>query len=218
MTSDIRIAIIDDQTLLREGLAVLLGMMSGLTVVGTAEDAQSGLVLVEHTRPDVALIDIRMPGMNGIALTRVLATRCPATRVLMLTTFDDDTYLFDALKAGAAGYLLKNANPEHLAAAIRAVHAGRSVLDPGVTGRVIERMVALERGAAAEPALIERLTARERAVLARLAEGLTNAEIGQRLGLAEGTVKNHITQILEKLGVRDRTQAARRAVEWGLVD
>ena len=211
----ISIIVVDDQTLIREGLAALLDMTPGLTVVGKAGDGRQALALVAELMPDVVLMDVRMPGMNGVAATREIHARYPRTRVIVLTTFDHDEYVFESLRAGAAGYLLKNADPDHLAEAIRAVHAGRSVLDPAVTDKVIRRAA---RPGQEEPALTERLTPREREVLLLMADGETNAGIAARLSLAEGTVRNHVSHILGKLGARDRTHAVRLAVEWGLID
>ena len=211
--SNIRVAIVDDQTLIREGLASLLALAPDLTVVGKAADGREALALVAEQSPDVVLMDVRMPGMNGVAATRQIRARYPHTRVIVLTTFDHDEYVFESLRAGASGYLLKNADPDHLAAAIRAVHAGDSILDPAVTQKVIRRATRPE----AEPALTERLTPRERQVLRLMAEGASNAEIAERLCLAEGTVKNHVSHILGKLGARDRAHAVRLAVEWGVL-
>jgi len=212
--SNIRVAIVDDQTLIREGLASLLALMPGLTVVGKAADGREALTLVAELSPDVVLMDVRMPGMNGVAATREIRARYPHTRVIVLTTFDNDEYVFESLRAGASGYLLKNADPDHLAAAIRAVHAGDSILDPAVTEKVIRRATRPET----EPVLTERLTRREREVLRLMAEGATNAEIAARLCLAEGTVRNHVSRILGKLGARGRAHAVRLAVEWGLLN
>ncbi len=213
--ANIRVAIVDDQTLVREGLASLLALVPDLTVVGTAADGRAALALVDELEPDVVLMDVRMPGMNGVAATRQICARYPCTRVIVLTTFDNDEYVFQSLRAGASGYLLKNADPDHLAAAIRAVHAGDSILDPAVTQKVIRRATHPE---GEEPALTERLTPRERQVLHPMAEGAANAEIAERLCLVEGTVKNHVSHILGKLGARDRAHAVRLAVEWGLLD
>jgi DNA-binding NarL/FixJ family response regulator len=210
----IRVVVVDDQTLVREGLARLLEMVSGLAVVGTAAGGLQALDLVAAHSPDVVLMDVRMPGINGVAATREIRARYPHTRVIVLTTFDHDEYVFESLRAGASGYLLKNADLDHLAAAIRAVHAGDSILDPAVTARVIHRATHPETG----PALTERLTSREREVLHLMVEGATNAEMAAALCLAEGTVKNHVSHILGKLGARDRADAVRLAVEWGLVD
>lgn len=211
---DIRIVIVDDQTLLREGLTALLNLTPGITVVGQASDSMAALELAAELQPDVVLMDIRMPGMNGIAATRELHSRHPDIHVIVLTTFDDDEYVFEALQAGAAGYLLKNADPNHLAAAIHAVKHGEAILDPAITRKVIRRANAANPG---EASLSERLTQREREILSLVADGLANPEIAARLSLSEGTVKNHISHILGKLGARDRAHAARLAVEWGLV-
>jgi len=213
--SNIRVAIVDDQTLIREGLASLLALVPDLTVVGKAADGREALALVAELSPDVVLMDVRMPGMNGVAATREIRARYPHTRVIVLTTFDNDEYVFESLRAGASGYLLKNADPDHLATAIRAVYAGDSILDPAVTEKVIRRATHPEEE---EPALTERLTRREREVLRLMAEGATNAEIAARLCLAEGTVRNHVSRILGKLGARDRAHAVRLAVEWGLLN
>ena len=156
-------------------------------------------------------MDVRMPGMNGVATTRKILTHYPHTRVIVLTTFDHDEYVFESLRVGASGYLLKNTNPENLADAIRAVCAGESILDPAVTGKVIRRA----NRADASPALTERLTPREREMLPLVAQGATNAEIAKALCLAEGTIKNHISHILGKLGARGQAEAARLAMEWG---
>ncbi|MFQ5408976.1 MAG: response regulator [Anaerolineales bacterium] len=213
--ASIRIAIVDDQTLIREGLAALLAMVPDLDVVGQAADGRAALQLVAEHAPEVVLMDVRMPGMNGVAATREMHAHHPDTRVIVLTTFDEDEYVFEALKAGAAGYLLKSTDPEYLARAIRTVHAGQTILDPAVTGKVVRQAGRAAGGAAA---LRERLTDREREVLRLLAEGATNAAIAAQLHVSEGTVRNHVGHILSKLGARDRTHAARLAVEWGLLD
>jgi len=214
-TLPIRVILVDDQTLLREGLAVLLGMMPSLQVVGSAGDAAAALELAANTQPNVALVDVRMPGMNGIGLTHALRTRHPNLRVIMLTTFDDDGYVFEALKAGASGYLLKTADPEQLANAIRRVHAGEAVLDPAVTQKVIHR--AVTGAETSPPVLQERLTRRELDIVRHMAAGASNTEIAADLHLSEGTVKNHISHILSKMNARDRAHAVRLALEWGLL-
>ncbi len=211
----IRVAVVDDQTLIREGLAALLAMQTDIQVIGQASDGRAALELVAARAPEVVLMDVRMPGMNGVAATREIRARFPETRVLVLTTYPDDDYIFEALRVGASGYLLKNTGPDELTAAIRAVHAGEMVLDPAVTQKVIQRATYADQE---EPVITERLTKRESEVLGLLAEGASNAEIAERLSLARGTVKNHISHILGKLGARDRTHAVRLAVEWGLLD
>ena len=210
----INILIVDDQTLIREGLAALLDLSPDLRVVGKAADGRQALAQVEALQPDVVLMDVRMPGMNGVAATRQIRARCPNVRVIVLTTFDRDEYVFESLRAGAAGYLLKDADPPRLAAAIRAVYAGDAILDPAVTQKVIRRAA---HSQSAET-LTERLTPREREILRLMTAGATNVEIAARLHLAEGTVKNHISHILGKLKARDRAHAARLAVEWGLLE
>ena len=213
--ANIRVAVVDDQTLVREGLASLLSMVPDLEIVGTAADGKAAIKLVAEKSPDVVLMDVQMPGMNGVAATREIHANFPLTRVIVLTTFDKNEYVLESLQAGASGYLLKNADPDHLARAIRSVHAGDSVLDPAVTGKIIH----LATGATGlAPAIAEKLTSREYDVLMWMAEGFSNAEIAEKLCLAEGTVKNHITHILSKLGARDRAQAIRLAVEWGLLN
>jgi len=212
--SNIRVVVVDDQTLIREGLASLLALVPDLTVVGQAAGGREALELVAERSPDVVLMDVRMPGMNGVAATREVRTRYPHTRVIVLTTFDNDEYVFDALRAGASGYLLKNADPDYLAAAIRVVHAGGSILDPAITGKVIRHAT---RPGQARRALSERLTPRERDVLRLMAKGVANAEIAAQLCLSEGTVRNHVSHILGKLGTHDRAHAVRLAVEWGLL-
>lgn len=213
LSRTIRVAVVDDQTLVREGLASLLSPVADLTIVGTAADGQGALDLVAHESPDVVLMDVRMPGINGVTATRAICARYPQTRVIVLTTFDHDEYVFESLRVGASGYLLKNADPDQLAAAIRAVYAGESILDPAITTKVIRRA----NRAQTEPSLTERLTPREREVLHLVAGGATNAEIAEALCLAEGTVKNHVSHILGKLGAQGRAEAVRLAVEWGLL-
>lgn len=213
--SQIRVMIVDDQTLVREGLASLLSLTPDLEVVGKAGDGAEALALVECCKPDVVLMDVRMPGMNGVAALRHLRASHPHLRVLMLTTFDDDDYLFASLEAGAAGYLLKSTNPDHLAETIRAIFRGESALDSGVTRRVVEAAL---RGGAGSTAPLERLTARELEVLRLAAQGAANDEIAETLCLTPGTVKNHLSHIFDKLGARDRIHALRLAKEWGLLD
>ncbi|MBI1297623.1 response regulator [bacterium] len=213
----IRILIADDQVLLREGVAALLSMFPDLEIVAKAESGREAVEMVERHLPDVVLMDVRMPDMNGIAATHKIHARFPDVRVIILTTFDNDEYVYESLESGAAGYLLKNADPEWLAGAIRSVHNGQSILDPSVTQKVIRRMVHLSGNEPWEPILTERLTDRERDVVTLMAAGSANAEIAEKLSLAEGTVKNYVSQIIAKLNARDRAHAVRLAVEWGLL-
>ncbi|MEV7807210.1 response regulator transcription factor [Microbispora sp. NPDC088329] len=215
----IRVVIADDQAMIREGFSVLLGAQPGIEVVGVAADGLDAVAKAAELRPDVVVMDIRMPGLNGIEATRRI-TADPAldVRVLVLTTFDLDEYVYDALRAGACGFLLKDASGVQLAEAVRVVAAGDALLAPNVTRRLIEEFTRL--GGAPRPparARLEGLTERETEVLTLIAHGLSNAEIAARLVVAEQTVKTHVGRILTKLGLRDRTQAAVFAYETGLV-
>jgi DNA-binding NarL/FixJ family response regulator len=207
------VVVVDDQALLRSAFRTIL-TTAGMEVVGEAADGDAALAEVELTRPDVVLMDVRMPGRDGVSATALLQDRVPSARVLVLTTFDHDEYLDGALRAGAAGFLLKNASPEDLVAAVNAVAAGEGVLDPAVVGRVLTR---LRPGAPARPKVLDALTAREEDVLRLVCEGLTNAEIAGRLGVGDSTAKTHVSRVLMKLGVRDRVQAVIWAYDNGVV-
>lgn len=214
----IRILIVDDQRILREGLRTLLELESDLVVAGEAEDGQAAIEQYETCRPDVVLMYIRMPRLDGVEATRRLRQRWPDARVIILTTFDDDAYVFDGLRAGALGYLLKDVSGQELADAIRKVAAGGALIEPSVARKVLAEFARL-----AEPArpavdqLAEPLSERELEILRLLASGASNRQIASQLFLAEGTVKNYVSTILDKLGVEDRTQAALRARELGLL-
>jgi DNA-binding NarL/FixJ family response regulator len=214
----IRVAIADDQALFREGLRTLLSTRAEVTVVGEAANGEEALALVSTLNPDVVLMDLRMPVLDGIQATAAIRERWPGTPVLALTTFDDDASLFGALRAGASGYLLKDVSSDTLIAALQAAVRGESFLQSTVTGRVVAAFARLmdAAGARAE-ALVLPLSPREREILTLVGTGASNKEIADRLCLAEGTVKNHVTNILTKLDVRDRTQAALRARQLGLV-
>ena len=213
--SAIRILIAEDQTLMRQGLKTILDLEEGFEVVGEASDGQAAIERALALRPDVVLMDVQMPRMNGVEATNQIAAALPTTRVIILTTFDYDEYVFDGIKAGARGYLLKDTPAEELLAAIRRVHAGESIIQPSVAARMIAEFTRRRR-VAQEPEY-EPLSERERDVLRLLADGLSNREIASRLILAEGTVKNHVSTILEKLHAANRTQAARVAREQGLI-
>ena len=239
MAEPIRVLLVDDQKLMREGLRVLLELepsgahsahsgahsahsgahsARGLVVVGEAGDGQAALEAYESLQPDVVLMDIRMPGMDGVEATWRLRERWPQARVIILTTFDDDEYVFEGLRAGALGYLLKDVSGTELAEAVRTVAAGGALVEPSVARKVLAEFARLAPPARSpEESLPEPLSEREREVLGLLARGLSNREIATHLSLAEGTVKNYVTGILQKLGVRDRTQAAVRARELGLI-
>ena len=215
----IRVLLVDDQALFREGLETLLSVHKDIKVVGQASNGQEALEVAATVRPDVVLMDVRMPVLNGVGATRRLKKALPQCRVIVLTTFDDDEYVFDALRAGAVGYLLKDVASAGLVEAIRATARGESILQPSVAAKVITeftRVSSMLPSAQMEP-LIEPLSERESEILALIATGASNREIADQLFIAEGTVKNHVTHILGKLGVRDRTQAALKARELGLL-
>jgi DNA-binding NarL/FixJ family response regulator len=213
----IRIIVADDHQVVRAGFAALLDTQPDFTVVGTACDGAEAVRLGRDLRPDVVLMDVRMPGMDGIEATRQLAAGAPdGPRVLILTTFDLDDYVYDALRAGASGFLLKDVTAERLFDAVRVVAAGEALLAPAVTRKLISEFARLQR--AARPALaLPALTPRETEVLTLVAEGLSNQQIAARLVVTEETVKTHVSRVLRKLGLRDRTQAVIAAYESGLV-
>ncbi len=220
----IRVLVADDQAMVREGFAALLGAQPDIEVVGTAEDGRAALAMVAAHAPDVVLMDVRMPVLDGIAATRELFARPAADpappRVLMLTTFDLDDHIYDALRAGASGFLLKHAPAAELLHALRVVAAGEALLAPEVTSRLITHFLAARPAAltdAARPGRLATLTERETEVLRLVAAGFSNLEIAQRLVLAEQTVKSHVSRMFTKLGLRDRAQAVVLAYESGLV-
>lgn len=212
----IRILIADDQAVVRAGLRMILEAQDDLEIVGEATDGAEAVEAVRTLRPDVALMDIRMPTLDGIEATRRIASSSLSTRVLVLTTYGLDENVYDALKAGASGFLLKTDSPERLIDAVRVVAAGEALLAPEITRRLIDRFVAGSHPTA-NASELEQLTAREREVLKLLARGRTNAEIAAELYVSEGTVKTHVARILAKLDLRDRTQAVIYAYENGLI-
>jgi DNA-binding NarL/FixJ family response regulator len=225
--SAIRLLIVDDQEIIRQGLSIILGHQPDIEVVGLASDGAEALALARQLRPNVALMDIKMPNMNGIEATRQLTQELPDTLVIILTTYDTDDWVFDCIRAGAIGYLLKDAKAEALAEAVRGAMRGESQIDPGVARKVLTAFRHLDTPPppsgkpTSKPANLpplERLTKREEEVLALLAQGLSNKEIAARLTLSEGTVKNHVSNILSKLHANDRTQAVLTAIRRGLVD
>ena len=213
----IRLLLVDDQALFREGLRTLLSLHEDLQVVGEAGNGLEALAAADALRPDVVLMDLRMPVLDGVAATRRLLAAHPASRVIVVTTFDDDELVFDGLRAGAVGYLLKDVSSDKLVEAIRAAARGESSLQPSIAATVLAEFNRLERSAAPPPPLAEPLSERELEILRLLAAGDSNKEIAAALFIAEGTVKNHVTNILGKLDARDRTQAALRARELGLI-
>ncbi|GAA0902625.1 MULTISPECIES: response regulator [Streptomyces violaceusniger group] len=220
MTTTIRVLIADDQMMVRQGFTVLLNAEPDMEVVGQAVDGADAIAQVAQLAPDVVLMDIRMPGVGGIEATRRLTEPADATvKVLVLTTFDLDEYVYEALRAGASGFLLKDASADELAHAVRVVAAGDALLAPNITKRLIGEFSRVTAAAPRGPlrARVGDLTERETEVLTLIAQGLSNAEIAARLVVAEQTVKTHVSRILFKLGLRDRTQAAVFAYESGLV-
>jgi len=211
----IRVVLVDDQALVRGGFRSILDRQDDMTVVGEAGDGAEALAVCRREQPDVVCMDVRMPGMDGIAATRRLLQEPRPPRVLVLTTFDLDQYVYDALRAGASGFLVKDAPPERLVAAVRAVAAGEELFAPTVLRRLVEAYVREPPDDARD--VLAPLTDRERDVLRAMAGGLTNAEIAAALFLSPATVKTHVARILPKLGLRDRTQAVVLAYECGLV-
>lgn len=219
MTEELRVLLVDDQELVRYGLRLVLEAAPGLIVVGEASDGAQAIGAAERLRPDVVLMDVRMPGIGGIEATRRISTLVPQARVLVLTTYDVDDAAFRALDAGAAGFLLKDTRPADLVAAVRAVGAGDAVVSPRITAKLIEIAaphLGVQRHGDAEGALAE-LSPREREILVLIGRGETNGEIAAALHLSESTVKAHVGRVLHKLDLRNRVHAVIRAYEWGLV-
>jgi NarL family two-component system response regulator LiaR len=209
----IRVLVVDDHAVVREGLRVFLDLQDGIEVAGEAADGEEALAAAERLRPDVVLMDLVMPRLDGVSALRALRERLPGARVIVLTSFLDDDKLLPALRAGAAGYLLKNAPPQELARAVRLAHAGEALLDPVVAARLVESLATSE-----EDRPLDRLTPREREVLELIGRGFPNKRIARQLDVSEKTVKTHVGHVLAKLGVNDRTQAAVFAVRAGLVE
>ena len=235
--AEIRVLLVDDQDLLRSGIRIILESEPGIVVVGEARDGHGALERIRQVSPDVVCLDVQMPGMDGLTATRLITALEHPPAVLVLTTFDRDDYLFEALEGGASGFLLKNSTPEQLVDAVQIVARGDALLSPDVTRRVIERFAQRDAGAraaaasaagsdaaaaataassAAAAAMVSDLTARERDVLGFVARGMSNAEIAAELFLGEATVKTHVSKVLQKLGVRDRIQAVVFAYEHGI--
>jgi DNA-binding NarL/FixJ family response regulator len=210
----ISVLVADDQSLVRAGFRMLLGREEGIEVVAEASNGRDAIAQAARFDPTVVLMDIRMPELDGLEATRQILAANPQARILILTTFDLDEYVYEALSAGASGFVLKDDPPEQLIAAVRTVAAGDALLSPAVTKRVIRRFARTPRPA--PPPALDELTAREREVLRLIAAGLSNTEIGQELFISEGTVKTHVTHVLQKLGLRDRVQAVVLVHQTGL--
>ena len=211
-----KIVICDDQAIMRDGLEMLLNLEKDIQVVGLAQDGAEAVEQVAQHQPDLVLMDLKMPGMNGIEATRQIRARYPAVKVLVLTTYDDDEWVFDAIRAGAAGYLLKDTPREEVIKAIRGTVGGKSFVDPAVAGKLLDQVA----DGQTQPATLitDKLTRREVDILHQLARGLNNATIAEQLYLSEGTVRNYVSAIFTKLDVSDRTQAAVIAIRHGLGD
>lgn len=209
-----KIIICDDQAVVRDGLEMLLTLEKDIEVLATGQDGAEAVELASQHQPDLVLMDLKMPGMNGIEATRQIRAKFPDVKVLVLTTYDDDEWVFDAIRAGASGYLLKDTPREKVVEAIRGTLEGKSFVDPAVAGKLMGQVASSQT----QPSslLTDKLTERETDVLRLLAQGLNNAEIAGQLHLSEGTVRNHVSAILDKLGVSDRTQAAVIAIQHGL--
>jgi len=214
----VRVVIADDDDLMRAGLRAVLSTDAGIEVVGEAATGRSAVAEASRLRPDVVLMDVRMPDLDGIAATRELSALSPSVRVVILTTFEEDDYVFGGLRAGASGFLLKRTPPEELLAAIHTIAAGESLLSPSVTRRVIDRMARAPAPGVGPARGLDELTPREREVLGLIARGLSNGEIAEALTVEETTVKTHVKRILRKLGLRDRVQAVIFGYESGLVE
>ncbi len=209
-----KVVICDDQAIVRDGLELLLRLEPDIDVVGLAQDGAQAVEMVAGTSPDLVLMDLKMPGMNGVEATRRICALQQGTKVLVLTTFDDDEWVFDAIRAGAAGYLLKDTPRAKVIEAVRGTVSGKAYVDPLVAGRLLEQVSC--RQAQPSTLITDKLTAREVEVLRMIGRGLTNADIAERLHLSEGTVRNHVSAVFSKLDVPDRTQAAILAIRYGL--
>lgn len=209
-----KILLCDDQAIIRDGLEMLLTLEKDMQVVASASDGAEAIELAAQKQPDLILMDLKMPGVNGIEATRDIRARFPHIKILVLTTYDDDEWVFDAIRAGASGYLLKDTPRQKIIEAIRGTLDGKSFVDPAVAGKLMSQLASNQKQPAS--VLAEKLTERELDVLRLIAKGFNNSDIAGQLHLSEGTVRNHVSAILEKLGVSDRTQAAVIAIQHGL--
>ena len=211
----IKVVICDDQIIVTEGLAKILSTAKEMEILGTAYNGEEAIALTNQHTPDLVLMDLKMPIMNGITATRKIKQTSPDTKILILTTYDDDEWLFDALRVGADGYLLKDTPPEDLLKAIHGTITGKAYIDPNITSKVIKNV---SRATSPKNKTIYNLSPREQEILKLIAQGLSNADIADRLYLSEGTIRNYTSNLFQKLGVSDRTQAAVVAIKHGLID
>jgi len=212
----IKVIVCDDQAIIRDGLEMLLKLEKDIEVMGQAQDGAEAIEMVAKAQPDLVLMDLKMPGLNGIEATRQIRANYPQVKVLVLTTYDDDEWVFDAIRAGASGYLLKDTPREEVIKAVRGTAAGKSFIDPAVAGKLLHQVA--DKQTQPSTLLTDKLTEREAEVLRLVARGFNNADIAERLHLSEGTVRNHVSAIFAKLEVADRTQAAVIAIQHGLGD
>ncbi|UVS82638.1 MULTISPECIES: response regulator [Actinokineospora] len=212
----IRVVVVDDQELMRVGFRMVLGAQDDMEVVGEAGDGRAAIAMAEQLRPDVVLMDVRMPVLDGVEATKAI-TAAGTSKVLVMTTFDLDEYALSALRSGASGFLLKDTPPAHLVSALRSVASGDAVVSPSVTRRLLDRFLGQSGGELRDAKVLDALTEREREVLVLVAQGLSNTEIARKLFLSEATVKTHVGRVLSKLDLRDRVQAVVLAYETGLV-
>ncbi|MGX7823822.1 response regulator [Actinokineospora sp. 24-640] len=212
----IRVVVVDDQELMRVGFRMVLGAQDDMEVVGEAGDGRAAIELAERLRPDVVLMDVRMPVLDGVEATKAI-TAAGTSKVLVMTTFDLDEYALSALRSGASGFLLKDTPPAHLVSALRSVASGDAVVSPSVTRRLLDRFLGQNGGELRDAKVLDALTEREREVLVLVAQGMSNSEIARKLFLSEATVKTHVGRVLSKLDIRDRVQAVVLAYETGLV-
>ncbi|MET0135085.1 MAG: response regulator transcription factor [Kibdelosporangium sp.] len=212
----IRVVLVDDQELMRVGFRMVLGAQPDMEIVGEAGDGEAAVKLAENLRPDVVLMDVRMPILDGVEATKLI-TEAGTSKVLVMTTFDLDEYALSALRNGASGFMLKDTPPDHLVAALRSVASGDAVVAPSVTRRLLDRFLGAAGGQLRDASVLDALTDREREVLVLIAQGLSNTEIARKLFLSEATVKTHVGRVLAKLELRDRVQAVVLAYETGLV-
>lgn len=217
MNDKIKILVVDDQKLIREGLKVLLEMEESFTVIGEASNGEEAVNLYIKLRPDIVLMDIQMPIMNGVHAIKKIKEIDESAKIIILTTFDDDQYVFDGLKSGAMGYILKDISSEKLSDTIRTIYKGGALIEPSITKKILSEISKIEKAPKGDTFLLEELSSREKEILSLIAKGYTNQEIADKLFLSVGTIKNYVTNILQKMEVKDRTEAVIKAKDLGLI-